>query len=155
MSPHIAPDMLDAFVLGDLGDHAAALVARHLDACPACTARVMAADPLTAALRVPEPVVPPDLIARVLVATTPAPAGLARREMVAGLALLAAGLLAVAFSADLSAVGARLDVLASALATTRDQLRAQPAVLASLGASSTATALLALVLASRLSGRVR
>lgn len=155
MSDHIAPDMLAAFVAGELGDHAAALVARHLDECPSCTARVMAADSLTSALRVPEPVVPDDLVARVLAATAPRPAGLARGEMLFGLGLLAAGLVAALLGSDLSALGARLDVLGSALSTTSAQLRAQPALLASLAASSTATAVAAVTLASWIQGRAR
>jgi anti-sigma factor RsiW len=155
LSDHVASDLLASFVAGELGDHAAALVARHLDDCPTCTARVMAADSLTAALRIPEPAVPEDLVARVLEAAAAPPPGLARGELLVGLGLIAAAVIASLLGSDLSAIGGRLDVLGSALATASGQLRAQPALLASLAASSTATAFAAVTLASWTQGRAR
>jgi anti-sigma factor RsiW len=155
MSDHVAPELLASFVAGELGDHAAALVARHLDDCPTCTARVMAADSLTAALRIPDPVVPDDLVARVMEAAAPPPPSLARHELLAGAGLIAAGMVAWLLGSDLSDLGARLDVLGSALATASGQLRAQPALLASLAASATAAAAATVTLATRSPERTR
>lgn len=155
MNDHVAPELLAAFVEGELGDHAAALVARHLDDCPACAARAMSADPLTAALRIPEPEVPDDLVARVLEATAPRPAGLARSELLVGASLVAAGLAVAFLHADVSALGGRLDVLGAALHTASGQLRAQPALIASLAASCTATAFAAVTLTLWTQGRAR
>jgi len=41
-----APELLDAFADGTLGEHTAARLAEHVDDCPMCQARLRALDPL-------------------------------------------------------------------------------------------------------------
>lgn len=74
MSDHPPDALLDAFALGEVGDHVAVALAEHVDACARCRARVLAADPLTQAFAsVDDPPVPDDLVTRVLAAARAAP----------------------------------------------------------------------------------
>ena len=75
MTPrHVDDERLVAFVNGTLADDAAALVALHLDDCPACAARAATEEPLAVAFAsVDDPVVPRGIAAEAvrLAATAP------------------------------------------------------------------------------------
>ncbi|MCB9665520.1 MAG: hypothetical protein H6732_15515 [Alphaproteobacteria bacterium] len=89
MSTHVDDALLARFVAGDLGEHAAAHVALHLDACPACANRAREADPLARAFAaVDDPVVPEGLVAAALAEVEAR--GRATDERLLGLGLAAA-----------------------------------------------------------------
>lgn len=120
MNDHPSESTLHRFASAELGDHLAAHVAAHVDACPRCANVVRLHDPLTRAFAsVDDLPVPPELLARVLAAverpaastdltsveTGPAPAAsdFDRGTVRAGFTLLAA---ATALAALLPALSA-------------------------------------------------
>jgi len=106
VSAHLPDPWLDAFVAGTLSEARAVEVAEHLDACPACLARVTATDPLTPLFAAAPDAEPPRALAGAIQralrtpphpspgvgsapAPAPAPTPVPWRELLLGGALLA------------------------------------------------------------------
>ena len=117
---HVPEPLLRRFVDGELSEPEAVAVALHLDDCPACAGRALAAEPLAAAFAsVADPVVPPQLLPDVQArlardqagppASVPAlVAGLSAAAVLVFVVLGAPGQLLAGISALLSAAGALL-----------------------------------------------
>lgn len=125
MSRHVTDAVIAAFADGALDDDTAAAVALHLDDCPACAARAVAAEPLAAAFAaVDDPRVPSTLaLAAIREATLPAPTRAALPatptapvELVVGSALIAAATLVAWTGGDVAASAARFARVVRALA---------------------------------------
>lgn len=92
MSAHVDPVLLARFVAGELGDHAAAQVALHLDDCSACANLAREADPLARAFAsVDDPDVPAGLVQAVLRADAARAAAAPQRLVDLGLAATLVG----------------------------------------------------------------
>ena len=94
--PHPSPEILAAFVAGELDDVRAVAVAEHLDSCTPCRQLCLAGDPLHALLQASEHGMetPPDLAAAILEnagSTTSSP--VPQQAPVIAMALLAAAAL--------------------------------------------------------------
>lgn len=131
MSNHVPDDLLHAFTEGDLGEEVAVAVALHLDACPACTNRAVALEPLVSAFAaVHDPPVPDGIPEQVLhTLATPEPSPLPELLLGGGLlaaaALLSLGADPVPALVDLGRIG----LLAAKIGTSVAQpLADQPVV---------------------------
>lgn len=158
MTPtHPPHDVLERFVLGDLGDHTAAHVAMHLDDCPACANVVRELDPLSAAFAsMDDPVVPDGLVEAILaadagLAPTPVVADTPWTEILAGAAMLmvAAGVAAGGPLLELADAWDRLRVVGDAWGTLTAHVGAEPLLVATM-AFTTGLATAAAIVAARL-----
>jgi hypothetical protein len=139
MTDHPSEPTLHRFAAAELGDHLAAHVAAHVDACPRCANVVRLHDPLTRAFAsVDDLPVPPELLARVLAAVersspvddvpVATPLELDRTTVRVGLSLLAtatalAGLLPALSSGSSSVL---VDVVSRGLALRRAVAQVAP-----------------------------
>lgn len=154
MSQHVSDELMRRFSVGALDEDVAIAVADHIDGCPLCLTRAIAADPLADAFAaVDDPTCPPDLIEDILqVSRRPSAAPLPRAELLASAALLSlAGMLLLGLGEPLSlltelavASGAAFTGLAHFIAQVE---ASSPSLLISLGAG---TLLLAVMTSSQL-----
>lgn len=142
MNEHLSDAVVQAFASAELDDALAVEAALHLDACPRCSSRVVAADPMHFAFSdMADPSIPPDLVAKA-VAEARRPRPLAFAEVAVGLSLLAsAALLGVLAGEPLEllfnlSVAARATWVAAGLTTTTLVLLAVGMGVSSLTASA-------------------
>lgn len=142
MSEHIDPALLEAFAIGDVGEHTATLVALHIDVCPHCANIARQADPLASwVAATPDPAVPPSLVHAILAQAEQPVAAQPWSELALGSALLATAAALAAQVHGLDAWWRQLVVLRDTLGTLATYASHHPQVLTSLGA----TAVIALV----------
>jgi len=107
---HPTPELMAAFLAGEVDDATAVALATHFDSCPTCRQRAFAEDDLHAMLmeadEQAEP--PPDLIDAILASPPPPPSTAGRAPVIAMAMLAAAGFLLAALGnpAGLVAEGA-------------------------------------------------
>lgn len=129
-SPCPAPELLDDFAAGTLGEHTAARIAEHVDGCPICQARLRALDPLDADLvYLDAPAIPDHLVQDVLIGR------LDRRRLALRWSLGTAGALLLALATTWLLSDPDLVAFLMLLPVVLDDVTARPAVLrAGLGA---------------------
>lgn len=92
---HPAPELIDAFLLGEVDEATAVQLAAHFDSCPACRQRAFAQDDLHTALMASEEHAEPpaDLVQAILEAQPDPPAHTSRVPVIAMALLAASGLI--------------------------------------------------------------